>query len=722
MTYRRNKGFVLCLIFAVFSAMPGHSFAQTFSWQKLPFLAPTPISFAIDSSGTYYCTYGDSVYWSSDRGNSWVKANGIYGCEHITISPYNVVYQYYDGGAALFSRDHGIHWDSLSALGPIHSLAFHGDSTVCAIEQIIGDSIALSGDRGKTWLKFFGDSGPRKVFISSRLSILIAGQHNISLTRDSGKTWFRNLLPTQTTNVYAIEQYKDSIIFVATDIGIFQSVDDGSHFKTFAFTGHSIQNLAFDQNGSLFAATSEFDSLSGLYSTGDNGAAWDEVFRGLPYTSILTIDHDRDNAILFSANYNGLLLKPNPGASLKRISSLPIKNSHLQVSGYGPNESIFILENSPNGVLFANRNGSLFKTDDSGSYWFDCHLRADDVFSPTLLTLPDNELYFATFQNNYDHSLNSGLTWEHALYPYDINATSYTAFTIASDRMFYLGDDIGSIYRSSDKGKTWASQINKFPSGIDRFIECKSGAIVLFTFLYGIQKSTDKGKSWVKIADNPYTFGTGNGPFFETSSWGDLYLIADSSLYRSTNEGSGWTRINLHTFPKSITCTKTGSVFVGSKDGKLLYSTNKGQTFSVTSDNLPVSPILRLSIDSSGFLYAALFDTVYNQFFIYKTSLPYFQGVSKPEASDNSRISSVRVYPNPVFSLARFAYEVLQSSFVSLSIYSLSGNEVIRLVYSYEQIGEYSTEFDASHLRSGVYYYRLQIGERIEIKSLIVTH
>ncbi|HSL88706.1 MAG TPA: T9SS type A sorting domain-containing protein [Ignavibacteriaceae bacterium] len=49
---------------------------------------------------------------------------------------------------------------------------------------------------------------------------------------------------------------------------------------------------------------------------------------------------------------------------------------------------------------------------------------------------------------------------------------------------------------------------------------------------------------------------------------------------------------------------------------------------------------------------------------------------------------------------------------VTLKVYNILGNEVATLVSSLQQPGNYEVEFDGSNLSSGVYLYKIQIGER----------
>lgn len=70
----------------------------------------------------------------------------------------------------------------------------------------------------------------------------------------------------------------------------------------------------------------------------------------------------------------------------------------------------------------------------------------------------------------------------------------------------------------------------------------------------------------------------------------------------------------------------------------------------------------------------------------------------------------VRIYPNPFASSTTFQYQLDQEADVSLRIYNILGKEIETLVNQIQAAGEHSITFDASHLDSGIYMYRLLIG------------
>ncbi len=67
-------------------------------------------------------------------------------------------------------------------------------------------------------------------------------------------------------------------------------------------------------------------------------------------------------------------------------------------------------------------------------------------------------------------------------------------------------------------------------------------------------------------------------------------------------------------------------------------------------------------------------------------------------------------YPNPFNPTTRINYALSHSGFVTLTIYDLSGSTVQTLVSGFQKTGSYSVNFNASGLSSGVYFYKLKVG------------
>lgn len=77
-------------------------------------------------------------------------------------------------------------------------------------------------------------------------------------------------------------------------------------------------------------------------------------------------------------------------------------------------------------------------------------------------------------------------------------------------------------------------------------------------------------------------------------------------------------------------------------------------------------------------------------------------------------------YPNPFNSSTTISYSIPQIGFVELKVYDELGREVASLVNKEQSLGNYKIEFNASNLKSGIYFYRLHSGGFTATKKLIL--
>ena len=76
-------------------------------------------------------------------------------------------------------------------------------------------------------------------------------------------------------------------------------------------------------------------------------------------------------------------------------------------------------------------------------------------------------------------------------------------------------------------------------------------------------------------------------------------------------------------------------------------------------------------------------------------------------------------YPNPFNPTTTISWQLPISNKATLKIFNILGKEVSTLVNEYKPAGKYETEFNATNLPSGVYFYRLQAGDFVQTRKMI---
>jgi uncharacterized delta-60 repeat protein len=77
-------------------------------------------------------------------------------------------------------------------------------------------------------------------------------------------------------------------------------------------------------------------------------------------------------------------------------------------------------------------------------------------------------------------------------------------------------------------------------------------------------------------------------------------------------------------------------------------------------------------------------------------------------------------YPNPFNPSTVIIYQLPVSSDVTIKVYDVLGNEVATLVDEYRPAGNFEVEFSSEGLTSGIYFYKLQSGDFVETKKMII--
>jgi hypothetical protein len=79
-------------------------------------------------------------------------------------------------------------------------------------------------------------------------------------------------------------------------------------------------------------------------------------------------------------------------------------------------------------------------------------------------------------------------------------------------------------------------------------------------------------------------------------------------------------------------------------------------------------------------------------------------------------------FPNPFACSTSISYHLPDNGYVSLKVYDVIGNEVATLVNSEQTGGSHSIEFDATGLKSGVYYYTLRFDDHVKTRRMLLKN
>ena len=158
------------------------------------------------------------------------------------------------------------------------------------------------------------------------------------------------------------------------------------------------------------------------------------------------------------------------------------------------------------------------------------------------------------------------------------------------------------------------------------------------------------------------------------------------------------------------TITPSGSVSVN-------YGAN--QTFTITpSTNYKVDSVIvdGVKVDSST---SYTFRNVTTGHTIY-VSFKLTTSVKELNVAIPTEYFLFQNYPNPFNPSTIIRYDLPKEGMVSIKIYDMLGIEVKTLVNEYKSAGIYNIEFNASNLTSGIYFYKLTLGNITQAKKMLL--
>jgi hypothetical protein len=77
-------------------------------------------------------------------------------------------------------------------------------------------------------------------------------------------------------------------------------------------------------------------------------------------------------------------------------------------------------------------------------------------------------------------------------------------------------------------------------------------------------------------------------------------------------------------------------------------------------------------------------------------------------------------YPNPFNPITNIKYQIQKTGLVTLKIYDITGREIKTLANEIKNSGSFIVTFNGSEFASGVYFYRIQSGDFVQVKKMVL--
>ncbi len=112
--------------------------------------------------------------------------------------------------------------------------------------------------------------------------------------------------------------------------------------------------------------------------------------------------------------------------------------------------------------------------------------------------------------------------------------------------------------------------------------------------------------------------------------------------------------------------------------------------------------------------------------YTYRLKQVDLDGTSKFSPEVNVEVSLPMVYaleqnyPNPFNPSSVIKYSVPKAGIVNISVFNALGEKVATIINGMHEAGSFNVEFNASKLGSGIYFYRMESGDFVSVKKMMV--
>jgi photosystem II stability/assembly factor-like uncharacterized protein len=690
-------------------------------------------------------TYGgNGVYKSTDAGQSWTHL-GLEATEYISriiVNPQNPQVIYLGAMGKLWGKnsERGL-YRSTNGGGSWENKLFISDSTGCI------DVAVNPADPNILYSAMW-----ERIRRPDRRSY---GGPTCGLYRssDAGETWteLTNGLPNNSPNIgrigISVSASSPNIIYAiyADNIGYFYGVYISTNGgDTWTRTNDGALNSLFSSYGWWFGNI-RVDPLNpdnvyvlglDVYKTTNAGSSWFYSSGSMHVDQHGLYVHPQNNSFVVAGNDGGIYKSSNGGSSWMKFSIMPITQFYTCEVDYQFPQRLYggTQDNGTNRTLAGGLND-----------W--TNILGGDGFY-VLVDPTDNNFVYAEYQyGGFARSTNGGSSFNYGLNgvsgsdrfnwstPYIIDPTN--------PAKLYLGTQ--KVYKSTNRAALWTAispdLTNGTPSGnqvygtITTLAPAASDTNVVYvgTDDGNVWATLDGGTNWTnisttlpgrwvtRVAIDPYdamvAYVTLSGYRY------DEYL---PHVFRTTDAGTSWQDIssNLPEAPVNdliVDPNITGRLYVGTDVG-VFYTDSLGVSWNYLGQNLPNAPITDLVLHNpTRTLIAATYGRS-----MYSIDLTPVTNVEK-ENSLVDKFVLFQNYPNPFNPTTKIKFTVLQSvilseakNLVTLKVFDVLGNEITTLLDEEKPFGTYEMEFDASGLSSGIYIYKLRIGNLIQSKKMVL--
>ena len=710
--------------------------------------------------GIIYCGTGEAnistdsyagfgMLKSTDYGETWF-ISGLEESRHIAeieIHPLNtnIIYTAVSGGLYSKSEDRGV-YKSTDAGVSWDRVLFLNDST-SAIDVAV-DPGDLNIVYAAMWERLRGPTFRKAAGINS----------GIYKSTDGGTTWNQLLnglpspnpiigrisiavAPSNPNYIYAL--YKQASSPNGSDNvfhSFYKSTDKGNNWTQmppgilpgeFSSFGWYFGVLEVDPNNPDLVYCADID----IFKSTNGGSSWQNI----TYSYYGTFDeqHPDQHALWINpSNPNALIVGNDGGIFTTTVGANPWTKSYdLPIAQFYASEIDYL---QPQIKLGGTQDNGTLKSDGTINNWD--FIYGGDGFHTKVDYTNSNIIYAESQFGGIGRSTNGGQNFNYIANGIDFTRTNWSTpyvLDVLDPYILYFGTY--KLHKTTDRGNNWtviSPDLTRGLNGRLGTITCVSSAVESDNITRVIYVGTDDAKLSVSTnSGTDWQDRTGILPQrYITDALADVndpatayvtlsgYNLDETNphVFRTTDYGMNWTDIssNLPDVPVNsivIEYNDDSTLYIGT-DAGVFYTTDLGSEWSVLGSGLPNSPVFDINYHQpTQKLVAGTHGRS-----LFEIDLTGLTDVNPNADVFVNNFTLYQNYPNPFNPSTTITFIISQKEFVTMKIYDIVGNEIAVLLSEEKPAGSHSIEFNASRLASGTYIYKLQAGNNIQTRKMLL--
>lgn len=363
---------------------------------------------------------------------------------------------------------------------------------------------------------------------------------------------------------------------------------------------------------------------------------------------------------------------------------------------------------STDSAFLAGSNGlGIHRSTDNGLNWFKIPNATIEASTKTI-TLINGKIYIGTSSTGVHVTADNGNSW--TTISTGMSNKQVNCISSMGRYMYAAGM---TFYRSVDEGANWTAAGTGLPAAEIYGLIVIDGKVIASVKNSGLYASTDSGATFSAYNANLSSFSTK----YIIQKGTKLFLVLSNSVMVSTDYGVSWQAAN-GGLPTSIASILTiyaygDKIFIGTFGSGCYFTADEGVNWYEANTGLGNMNVRGFAVRGSD-VFCGVDGGIWRRPLADMT-------IAVDDPSGNPlQFLLKQNYPNPFNPSTTIEFTLPLKSYVSLKIYNAMGQEVGTLISQEINAGPHHIQWNAGHLTSGVYYYKLSAGGISQTKKLLL--